>query len=199
MRQYAPYPAELADLVSKLRYRPGWHFELKDIERDHADSHGGAAGGLTFIGITGDYDGPDGSFRGAMDAYRPGRPRPVYFYFPVPAATFNRAAWQRWLFERILDVERHEAMEHFAIGETVDPEVGGLCRCGHPATLHDGRYSLCADCEGEHRFDPAEPRVEVRRPFAPTHGPGDDPYVVHEYGSDLQRRTAFTGKLNDEG
>ena len=26
MRQEAPYPAELADLVSKLRYRPGWAF-----------------------------------------------------------------------------------------------------------------------------------------------------------------------------
>ncbi len=34
------------------------------------------------------------------------------------------------------------------------------------------------------------------RPFAPTHGPGDDPYVIHEYGSDLQRRTAFTGRVN---
>lgn len=177
MRQYAPFPAELADLVSKLRYRPGWHFELKDIERDHADSHGGAAGGLTFIGITGDYDGPGGSFRGAMDAYHPGRPRPVHFYFPVPAATFNRAAWQRWLFDRILDVERHEAMEHFTF---VDSQH------------FDGSLQ---------EFFAAHPddRVMVVRPFAPTHGPGDDPYVVHEYGSDLQRRTAFTGKLNDEG
>ena len=28
MRQEAPYPAELADLVSKLRYRPGWTPEV---------------------------------------------------------------------------------------------------------------------------------------------------------------------------
>lgn len=153
MRQYAPFPDELADLVAKLHYRPGWHFELKDIERDHADSHGGAAGGLTFIGITGDYSGPDGSYVGATNAYHPDRPRPVYFYFPVPAATFNRASWQRWLFDRLTDVERHEQMERFAIGS--------------------------------------------ERPFAPTHGPGDDPYVVHEYGSDLQRRTAFTGRVNE--
>jgi hypothetical protein len=34
------------------------------------------------------------------------------------------------------------------------------------------------------------------RPFAPTHGPGDDPYVIHDYASDTQRRTAFTGKVN---
>jgi hypothetical protein len=169
MRQYAPFPAVLAKLVENLRYRPGWHFELKDIERDHADSHGGAAGGLTFIGITGDYEGPDRSFRGAMDAYHPDRPRPVYFYFPVPAATYNEASWKRWLFERILEVERHEAMEHFALVEDVpgvESPTGGAA-------------------------------VSLVRPFAPTHGPGDDPYIVHEYGSDTQRRTAFTGRLND--
>jgi hypothetical protein len=161
MRQYAPFPTILADLVSKLRYRPGWHFELEDIERDHADSHGAAAGGLTFIGITGDYDGPDGSYQGAMDAYHPERPRPVYFYFPVPAATYNEASWKRWLFERILEVERHEAMEHFKL-IWIGPENRDMCE----------------------------------RPFAPTHGPGDDPYVIHDYASDTQRRTAFTGKVN---
>lgn len=170
MTQYAPFPTELAELVQNLRYRPGWHFELKDIERDHAGVHQGAAGGLTFIGITGDYDGPGGTYRGAEDAYHPGRPRPVYFYFPVPAATYNRAAWQRWLFERILDVERHEAMEHFTFQWE---EVGGV------------------------RAGPGQVTKHTVRPFAPTHGPGDDPYVVHEYGSDLQRRTAFTGKVNE--
>jgi hypothetical protein len=158
MIQYAPFPTELDDLVRRLRYQVGWHFELKHIERDHADTHGGGAGGLTFIGITGDYDGPDHSYRGAMDAYHPDRPRPVYFFFPVPAATFNRASWQRWLFDRLADVDRHEAMEHFGIEQD------------------DGT---------------------IVRPYAPTHGPGDDPYVVHDYASDLQRRTAFTGRVNE--
>jgi hypothetical protein len=120
MRQYAPYPTVLADLVARLRYRPGWTFELKDIERDHADTHGFSAGGLTFIGITGTWtwDEDDGRhYEGAMDAYHPDTARPVYFYFPVPAAIYDETSWRRWLFERILDVERHEAMEHFRIGE----------------------------------------------------------------------------------
>jgi hypothetical protein len=154
MRQYAPFPHELADLVAKLKYRPGWRFRLEDIERDPADTHGGAAGGLTLVGLTGTNSWTDerGHFyEGAMDAYHPETPRPVYFYFPVPAATFNRAPWQRWLFDRLMDVERHEAMEHFQIGD--------------------------------------------ERPFAPTHGPGDDPYVVHDYASDEQRRTSFRGQI----
>jgi len=117
MKQYAPYPTVLAELVKKLHYREGWHFSLEDIERDPASTHGSSAGGLTLIGITGDYDGPGHTYRGAMDAYHPNRPRPVYFYFPVPAATYNEQSWRRWLFERILDVERHEAMEHFQIGD----------------------------------------------------------------------------------
>jgi hypothetical protein len=37
--------------------------------------------------------------------------------------------------------------------------------------------------------------VAGERPFAPTHGPGDDPYVVHEYATDTQRRTRFTGEI----
>jgi hypothetical protein len=158
MRQYAPFPTVLDDLVTNLRYRPGWHFELKDIERDHAGVHQGAAGGLTFIGVTGDYEGPDGEFRGAMDAYHPERPRPVYFYFPVPAATYDERSWRRWVFDRILDVETHEAMEHFAFVES-----GSLVR-----------------------------------PYSPSHGPGNDPYMIREVGSALDKRTAFTGKVNDD-
>jgi hypothetical protein len=162
MRQYAPFPTVLADLVAKLRYRPGWHFELEDIERDHAGVHQGAAGGLTFIGITGDYEGPGGTFRGAMDAYHPDRPRPVYFYFPVPAATYDERSWRRWLFDRILDVETHEAMEHFRLIWT-----------------------------GKDNQDFME------RPYSPSHGPGNDPYMIRETGTELDRRTAFTGKVND--
>lgn len=34
---------------------------------------------------------------------------------------------------------------------------------------------------------------EVERPFAPLHGPGENPYVIHEYASEEQRRTSFRG------
>jgi hypothetical protein len=119
MRQIAPYPTVLAELVEKLTYRPGWMFRLVDIVRDPAATHSGEAAGLTFVGITGTHSWDDDGrhYVGAMDAYHPDVPRDVYFYFPVPAATYDERSWRRWLFERLLDVERHEAMEHFAIDD----------------------------------------------------------------------------------
>lgn len=36
------------------------------------------------------------------------------------------------------------------------------------------------------------------RPFAPAHGPGNDPYLVLMYGLDEDRRTSFRGELNPE-
>jgi hypothetical protein len=40
----------------------------------------------------------------------------VGHYFPVPAAAYNRSSWMRWLLDRLLEVERHEACEFFRIG-----------------------------------------------------------------------------------
>lgn len=34
------------------------------------------------------------------------------------------------------------------------------------------------------------------RPYAPSHGPGSDPYLVRETGTDTDRRTSFRGELN---
>jgi hypothetical protein len=34
------------------------------------------------------------------------------------------------------------------------------------------------------------------RPYAPQHGPGNDPYRVCEYATDTDRRTSFRGNLN---
>ena len=80
---------------------------------------------------------------------------------PVPPAAFDTRSWQRWLFDQLLLVEQHEAMEFFAI--------------------HDSPG-------GEHAV----------RPFAPSHGPGNSPYTVLEYATDLDRRTKFTGEVNPE-
>jgi hypothetical protein len=169
MRQYAPWPTELEAAVAELRYEPGWTFSLEDIERDHDDVHGGAAGGLTFV-----------IYVPCQDSYHPERYRPVHHYHPVPAATFNRLSWERWLFDRLADTVRHEMAEWFrfeAVAEldavVLDPSTGA------PKVI-----------EGL--------RAEARRPFAPLHGPGDDPYVLHEYSTDEQRRTSFQGARNPE-
>lgn len=150
MTQYAPWPDELEDAVGALVYEPDWAFSLWDIPRDYPNGDHSLppiAGGLTFVIRV-----------PCHDSYHPGRFRPVMHYHPVPAATFNRAAWERWLFDRLLDTVRHEAAEWF--------------RFEH----EDENQDLCA-----------------RRPFAPTHGPGDDPYVLHEYATDEQRRTSYLG------
>lgn len=100
LRQEAPYPHELADLVSQLSYRPGWRFRLAHIDRGQ-DSEG-----LTLIITTRGYN-----------AYRPadGENYRVNHYMPVPPAAYNRRSWANWLFECLLDVEKHECMEFFSL------------------------------------------------------------------------------------
>lgn len=39
-------------------------------------------------------------------------------------------------------------------------------------------------------------QLEGDRPYAPSHGPGNDPYLVREVGSVEDQRTSFRGELN---
>lgn len=143
--QTAPWPDELEDLVAKATLWPGWEVNLyADYVRDPADTHSGLAAGTTLVITTLTHD----TYHPDNIHYR------VRHIFGVPAATYNRQAWQRWLFDRYVDVWRHEAMESFEI-------------------------------DGEH-------------PYAATHGPGDDPYVVHDYSTDVQRRTSFRGVVKED-
>jgi hypothetical protein len=99
MTQTAPYPSVLAELVTECTYRPDWLLALEDGERDPG------CGGLTLIVVV-----------TAPDSYDHQRMVRVRHLFPVPPATYNRASWCRWLFETLLLVERHEAMEFFTVG-----------------------------------------------------------------------------------
>lgn len=139
MHQEAPYPDILADLVKQLDYRPGWQMYLTEDDFDR----GQGSKGLTFIAI-GQYP----------DSYHLEQTIRVSHYFPVPPAAYNEASWRRWLLDRILEIERHEACEFFQI-------------------------------DGE-------------RPYAPHHGPGNDPYIVFDHGSDVERRTSFRGDVKSE-
>lgn len=143
MKQEAPDPAELADLVSRARYKRGFTFRLDDVDRGQGSS------GLTLI-----------INRSGPDAYNPDAHVSVDHYFIVPAAAYNRRSWQRWLFARILLVEQHEAAEFFRLAD--DPR------------LVDGGS----------------------RPYAPLHGFGEDPYLITELATDVQRRTSFRNELN---
>lgn len=142
----APYPEALADLVNQLAYRAhlGWKVWLEDdLQRDKPGRHTGEARGMTLV-----------VQRSGPDTYDHQHFLAVNHYFPVPAATYDWRSWQRWLFDRLGDVDTHERMEDFVVGG--------------------------------------------KRPYAPSHGPGNDPYMVRETGTDLDRRTQFTGKINPE-
>jgi hypothetical protein len=103
--QTAPFPTELDELVQRTTYRPGWVVYLADEVRDPADTHSGESRGLTLSIIT-----------STINSYPPHDPLRVRHLFAVPAATYNRASWQRWLFECFAQVELHECMEFFTVG-----------------------------------------------------------------------------------
>ena len=152
--QRAPYPDDLADLVSMLRFRRHleWRVWLEDdLIRDPPDTHGAESRGLTLV-----------VQRYGPDSYHPERRLRVNHFFAVPPATYDRRSWQRWLFDRLGDVDTHERMEDFA-------------------------FALCDDGDGgEH----------LARPYAPSHGPGSDPYLIREIGTDLDQRVSFRGQVN---
>lgn len=99
MTQEAPFPTELEDLIRSVTCKPGWRFELVDVDRDNKTCHG-----LTLIiyVLGPNSDNPDYEID-------------ISHWFPVPAATYDRREWCRWLFDRCMDVERHEMMEFFKI------------------------------------------------------------------------------------
>lgn len=134
MTQQAPYPTLLAELVETWRYRPGWSFWLHNVDR------GQGSEGLTLDVITqgfnsyhrpkmGPWDfGPGDTCIDCgepfpcqvyavnqADPESPRSPYRVHHFMPVPPASYNRASWQRWLFEQCLLIERHEASEFFEI------------------------------------------------------------------------------------
>lgn len=135
MRQEAPFPTVLRDLVHTLRFRPGWHFTLNDISR------GQGSLGLTLIVDV-----------RTTNSYPPYDVIHVLHYMPVPPAAYDERSWRRWLLEQCLLVDRHEACEFFEI-------------------------------DGD-------------KPYAPSHGPGNDPYLVREVGTDLDRRTSYLGVVD---
>lgn len=98
MTQSAPWPAALERLVAALAYKAGWTFAL-----EHRDRGQGSVGLTLAILIE------------TPDSYAPDRLMRVYHYFIVPAAAYDERSWRRWLFDQIVLVEQHEAMEFFTI------------------------------------------------------------------------------------
>lgn len=123
MRQSAPDPVLLRDLVAKVRYKDSYRFALED----DLDRGQGSVGLTLIIAVM------------APNSRDPKRSIIVNHYMIVPAAAYDERSWRRWLFEQILLVEQHEAAEFFCVGD--------------------------------------------ERPYAPSHGPGNDPYMIREIGT----------------
>lgn len=99
MKQVAPFPTALKELVAKTHYKSGWRFMLDDIDR------GQGSEGLTLtIQIT------------VPDSYNPDALITVNHYMIVPPAAYDERAWARWLLDQVLLVEQHEACEFFMLG-----------------------------------------------------------------------------------
>lgn len=136
LRQSAPWPEALAQIIRQSRWtdEPAWSFRLSTMDR------GQGSFGLTLV-IT----------VPTTNSYPPHQPTVVNHLFIVPAASYDYRSWRRWVLDRILDVQAHEACEFW--------------------------------------------EVDGEKPYAPSHGPGNDPYLIREVGTDEDRRTSFRGVL----
>lgn len=81
------------DLVGRLAYKPGWTFKV-----------GGPLGRFLCVFATTD------------DSTDPTRTRTTQHMFELPAVSDERSFFT-WVFDRLLDIERHEAAEFFAVGD----------------------------------------------------------------------------------
>lgn len=85
----------LKELVDSISYKPGWQFFLKPHPVEHID--------VFYVHSWTD------------DSMNHDKPISVRHEFFVPPATYNRDTWAAWLFDRVRDVETHEAAEFFKI------------------------------------------------------------------------------------
>lgn len=76
--------------VEALAYKPGWKFKL-----------GGPGHSMLCVYST------------TPDSTSPARNRWTQHQFELPADDLSIEDWQRWVFERLLEVELHEAGEFF--------------------------------------------------------------------------------------
>lgn len=96
MNEYVP--EHLPELVKLIKYKPGWEFRL--IEKFEHDGSGGLQ-----LWITSD----------TLDSFDFAKRIRVLHSFLVPRASYNRDTWAAWIFDRVRDVETHEAGEFFRI------------------------------------------------------------------------------------
>lgn len=103
-RQVGPDHAldALSGVVDEVAYKPGWRVWLEDMARP--TEHLAGSEGLTLC-IAADL--PDSTKPGAMTL--------AAHWMAVPPTSWRRDAWIRWVFDQLLLVETHEAMEFYSV------------------------------------------------------------------------------------
>lgn len=188
MRQVAPYPEALADLAARLRYRQhlGWQVRLEDdLQRDKPGRHAGESRGLTLV-----------VERHGPDSYRPHdfEPRVRHLIEALSEAAGPLPAPVTDAMGPVIEALRDMITVHHYFA--VPPSTFDL------ATWNRWLFDTLGLVDDHERMEdyalaPHPPGGDgpVTRPFAPNHGPGRNPYVVHEYATDEDRRTSFRGDV----
>ena len=117
----------LAECVATFRYKPGWSAEL--IPAAGPGVWWPVEGAVAYLEIK--FPTIDST------SHEPLR-FPLRHEFPVPAEP-PADGWDRWLFERVLDAEHHEAMEFYEVNGTrpMYPDHGG-----GPDTIRRDLYEI---------------------------------------------------------
>jgi hypothetical protein len=163
-----PWPVELEDLCSRLRYHQGWSARIEDGTHDD----GLVTGPRLVIYVH------------SVDAYHPEKRRSTSFHFPIPACTFNRASWARWLRDRLNDVHAHENGEALGFAyERPDSDGNTVEVIERPfAPLH-------GDGEDPHRpYEAGIPYSALREPQG---------YLKRSGGSKLHNGERYVGEWWD--
>lgn len=92
----------LQDVVSRIAYKPGWTITLEYMRRE--GEHLAGSEGLTLrVRFA------------AEDSTKPGVMAYLDHLFAVPPAAYSRETWERWVFDCLVQMETHEAMEYFKV------------------------------------------------------------------------------------
>lgn len=88
----------LADIVPRIRYKPGWSFVLDEIDRGQ-----GCEGLTLLISFT------------SPDSLNPLVMTEGVHLMPVNPCAYDEESWIYWIFEQIQMVEQHESMEFYVV------------------------------------------------------------------------------------
>lgn len=133
-------------------------------------------------------------------------PEPTELYDLVDKLTYRPG----WTFG-LGDVDRGQGSRGLTLDITTlgynsyHPEQGETYRVHHympvPPAAYDRRswqHWLLEQCPLVERHEACEFfTVDGDKPYAPNHGPGNDPYMIVVVGSDIDRRTNFRGSIKE--